>query len=98
MSISFCKHTSYKAITHIKSPKWSTQEILISTDAITPDIEHYVFQFSDESPRKKYGWFYLSGKSIRRHHTQKNGSGLVYVVPLSKREDFIPQTKCEHAD
>lgn len=94
----FCKHQKYKVIDWIKDPKWSTNEILISVDAIDPNTEHYLFRFANESPKKKYGWFYLEGKVIRRFHTQKNGGGMVYVVPLDRREDFTPLIKCEHGD
>ena len=91
-----CKHDNYKVIDHILEPKYSTQEILISTDAISPNIEHYLIRFSKPAPQEKYGWFYMSGKTIRRHKKQKNGRGEVYVVPLSKREEFIPNKTCEH--
>lgn len=94
--MTLCKHQKYKTITHIKSPKWSTDEILINVDAIHEDVEHYLIRFSDDSPQRKYGWFYMNGKVIRRFHTQPNGSGRVYVVPLSRREEFIPNKQCEH--
>ena len=93
-----CKHARYKVIDWIKDPKWSTDEILINTDAIDQNVEHYIIQFSNESPKNKYGWFYMSGKVIRRFHKQKNGHGWVYVVPMSKREEFTPIKKCEHGD
>lgn len=93
-----CKHSRHKVIDWIKDPKWSTDEILINVDAIDQNIEHYLFQFANESAKKKYGWFYMEGKVIRRHHKQRNGSGMVYVVPLSKRQEFEPIKVCEHAD
>ena len=94
--VTFCKHQRYKKIDWIKSPKWSTDEILINTEAVSPEIEHYLVQFTDESPKNKYGWFYMSGKVIRRHKTQPNGRGKVYVVPMSKREEFTPIKDCGH--
>lgn len=36
----------------------------------------------------------MSGKVIRRHKKQANGRGEVYVVPLTKREAFVPDKKC----
>lgn len=93
-----CKHDRYKVIDWIREPKWSTKEILINTQAIDPNTEHYLFQFVSPSPKNLYGWFYFSGKMIRRHKTQKNGSGQVYVVPLDKREEFEPIKQCEHGD
>lgn len=91
-----CKHSRHKVIDWIIDPKWSTGEILISVDAIDPNTEHYIIKFKSASAEKRYGWFYMSGKMIRRHKTQKNGSGSVYVVPLAKREEFTPVTDCSH--
>lgn len=94
--MTLCKHDSYKVIDWILEPKYSTQEILISTDAITTETEHYLIRFKKPSPQERYGWFYLSGAVIRRHKKKPNGRGSVYVVPLSKREEFIPNKECEH--
>lgn len=91
-----CKHEPHKVIDWIKSPKWSTDEILINTDAVSSNIEHYLIRFSDASPQNKYGWFYMSGKMIRRHKTQANGRGKVYIVPLGKREEFEQIKPCIH--
>ena len=91
-----CKHERHIVIDDIWEPKWSTKEILINVNKVLPDVEHYIIQFKNDSPKKVYGWFYLSGKVIRRHKKQRNGSGLVYVVPLSKREEFTPLQDCEH--
>lgn len=91
-----CKHEPHRTITHILSPKWSTNEVLISTDAVRPGIDHYLVQFKDESPKNKYGWFYLDRKTIEKSKTQPNGRGVVYCVSLDKRQEFEPITKCEH--
>lgn len=90
-----CKHEPHKVISWIKSPKWSTNEILIDTRAVEGH-ENLLIRFSDKSPQDKYGWFYMSGKMVRRHKTQKNGNGEVYVVPLGKREEFVQIKDCEH--
>lgn len=94
-----CKHEPHKTIDWIQSPKWSTNEVLIRTDAVTPRIEHYLVQFTDKSPKGRYGWFYISGKNIRKAKTQPNGRGMVYVVSLDKREEFTPisEKECIHA-
>lgn len=92
----FCKHQVYTKIDNIQSPKWSTDEVLISTARITDNTQHVLLQFTDESPKNKYGWFYLSGKVIRASKKQPNGRGEVYVVPMSKREEFEAITKCNH--
>lgn len=89
-----CKHRPHKVITEIKSPKWSTDEILIATDRVSDRIEHYIIQFEDMSPRKKYGWFYMAGKDIRKAKTQANGRGMVYVVSMKKRQPFVADKKC----
>ena len=91
-----CKHEPHKIIDWVKDPKWSTDEILINVDAISKDIEHYIIKFSNESPSKKYGWFYMSGAVIRKCKTQPNGHGSVYVVPMSSRESFEPLKQCKH--
>lgn len=93
--VSLCKHEVERIITHIKDPKWSTNEILIDTDLVR-GVEHVVIRFENPSAAEKYGWFYMSGKMIRRHRTQPNGGIQVYVVPLSKREEFAPIQVCKH--
>jgi len=89
-----CKHQDHTVIDWVLDPKWSTKEILLDVEKITK--EHNIIQFKNESAKNKYGWFYMSGKMIRRHHTQKNGAGQMYVVPLSKRQSFEPNKRCEH--
>lgn len=92
----FCRHLPHKVINTIKAPKWSTDQILISVDKVPEHVNDYLIEFSDESPKKKYGWFYLDGKVIRRSSKQKNGNGMVYCVDMSRREEFTPINKCEH--
>ena len=102
--VEFCRHQKYKAITHILDPKWSSLDILIDPYALDDNIEHYVIQFKNEEPteyseisaKEKFGWFYMSGKTIRSHKIQPNGRGKAYVVPLSKRKEFKPIKVCEH--
>lgn len=90
-----CEHEEgLHLITHIKDPKWSTNEILIDTNEARH--QHLVIRFANESPKKKYGWFYMDGGMVRRHRKQKNGRIEVYVVPLDKREEFEPINICEH--
>lgn len=91
-----CKHDSYKIVDWIKSPKWSSNEVLISTAAIHDDTENCLVRFTDPSPQKKYGWFYLSGKDVRSSPVRANGRGFVYAVPLDFREEFEPVLECEH--
>lgn len=104
-----CKHAKYKVIDDIKDPKWMTDEVLISVNKVHEDVEHYIIRFSNTKPiprfssvsaQEKYGWFYMSGKMIRRFHKQKNGNGMVYVVPMSRKETFEPikDCKCEQAE
>ena len=90
-----CKHQPHRVIDWIKAPRYHDNRILIDESKITPKIEHYIFRFTDEAPKKKYGWFYLSGKVIRRYGTQRNGRIMVYAVPLTKTEKFIPDKKCK---
>lgn len=89
-----CKHQPHRVIDNIRAPRYHDNNILISTKVVIPNIEHYIIRFSDESPKDEYGWFYMSGKVIRRHKKQANGRGEVYVVPLTKREAFVPDKKC----
>lgn len=93
-----CKHETHKVIDDIKAPKYSNQSIRINVNKVTDAVEHYLIQFQDESPKKEFGWFYMSGKVIRRHKIVPNGNGMVYEVPLSKREPFEQINPCEHAD
>lgn len=92
----FCKHHPHKVIDWVKSPKWSTDEILINVARVPESTNDYLIQFTDESPKKKYGWFYMDGKDIRRSPKQSNGTGQVYVVPMSKRQEWQPIKQCEH--
>ena len=91
-----CKHQPHKIIDWIKSPKWSTNQVLINTRAVSGTTEHYLVQFSDESPKKVYGWFYLSGANIRKSPIQTNGAGKVYAVSLGLSEPFTPDNNCVH--
>lgn len=102
-----CVHEPHRTLTHIKDPKWTTDEILIAVDDIKPSIEHYLIQFSNDkaiknfssvSAKEKYGWFYMSGKMIRRHKVRPNGGKEMYIVPMSKREVFEKVNPCEHMD
>ncbi len=88
-----CKHKVERVITDILDPKFSTDEVLIDTNDVK-DVENVVIRFKNEGSKKKYGWFYMSGKMIRRYRTQPNGRIMVYVVPLNKREEFTPIKDC----
>lgn len=92
-----CKHEPHLVVDWILDPKWSTNEVLIDVDKVGKH-ENVLIRFANLSPQKKYGWFYMSGKMIRKHKTQPNGRGTVYVVPLSKREEFEPIKQCGHSD
>lgn len=91
-----CKHEPHKVIDNILEPKYSTDSVRINVTKVTPDIEHYIIKFVKST--KYPDWFYMSGKEIRKHPIYPNGSGKVYEVPMSKRESFQPNNKCEHAD
>jgi len=90
-----CKHQPHRVITDILAPKWSTKEVLINVNKVSDKIDHYILQFVEESPKKVYGWFYLSGRDIRSSKKQPNGSGEVYAVKLSKSTPFIPDKDCK---
>lgn len=91
-----CKHQPHKVIDWILAPKYSNDTIRISVASVPETIEHYLIKFKDPSPAKQYGWFYMSGKMIRSQPKVPNGQGWVYEVPLSKREEFEPDYKCNH--
>lgn len=93
-----CKHQPHKVIDNILEPKYSTKSVRINVNKVTEYTEHYIIRFEKPGPQKEYGWFYMSGKMIRKHPIYPNGSGKVYEVPLSKREEFEPINNCEHAD
>lgn len=96
MAIKLCEHDDYTAITHIKEPKYSTNEILIDKEKVDRGGEHLVIRFAKEAPKEKYGWFYMSKAMVQKHRTQPNGRIQVYVVPLNKREEFIGIKNCKH--
>lgn len=89
-----CRHDQYRVINWIKEPKYSTDEVLIRTDAIYKDVEHYLIKFSQCNQYPD--WFYMSGALIRKGKKQKNGRGEVYVVSMASRETFEPIKQCEH--
>lgn len=89
-----CRHQPHKVFTHILDPRYSTNDVLIDARRISDKIEHYVLQFKSPGAQKQYKWFYLSGKTIRKSPTQKNGAGTMYVVPMYKREEFTPIKDC----
>lgn len=91
-----CRHQPHRVIRDIKAPKYSNKTVRINVDKVSPKIEHYLIRFSDGSPKKEFGWFYMSGKVIRRHRVVPNGRGRVYEVPLNKREAFIEDKDCVH--
>lgn len=90
---SLCKHDNYNLIDWIDEPKYSTKEVLINVKAIG-DTEHYLLQFQ-KAPSMP-GWYYINRRDIVNKRTQKNGSGMMYVVPLNLLDDFKPNNQCEH--
>lgn len=89
-----CKHMPHTVINWIKEPKYSTHEILISKDKVDAANEHLLIKFTNCPSIPD--WFYMSRKMVRKCRTQTNGNGVVYVVPLSKREPFVQIKPCEH--
>jgi hypothetical protein len=89
-----CRHANYHIIDWVREPRYHDDSILINTGAIIPGVEHYIIKFTNCNQYPD--WFYMSGKVIRRHHTQANGSSNVYVVPMGKREAFEPIKNCTH--
>lgn len=90
-----CKHEPHRVIDDILEPKYSTDSVLIAVYKVPEHIEHVLIKFQKHVPDYP-GWFYMSAKMIRKHPTQKNGRTTVYVVPMSKREEFEPIKQCEH--
>lgn len=95
-AMKLCKHERYRLVDWILDPKWSTEEVLINVKVVNKNIDHYLVKFVNESPAKKYGWFYLSRENIINSPTQSNGRGKVFVVDLNKREEFEPIKNCHH--
>ena len=91
---SFCVHQPHKIIADILEPKYSTDEVLISTSKVTEYTENYLIKFVNCN--KYPDWYWFSGAHIRKCKTQPNGRGTVYVVSMKDREDFEPITECDH--
>lgn len=89
-----CKHQPHTVINWIKAPRYHDDMVLLKKEAIDDGQEHLLVKFTEDN--KYPDWFYMSGKMVRRHKTQPNGSGTVYCVPMSKRESFEINDKCEH--
>ena len=95
--LKLCRHQKHKVIDHILEPKYSTDEILISVAAVPEDVEHFLIKF--KKCNKYPDWFYMSRNDIvKGTKKQPNGRGEVYCVPLSRRQEFTPNKRCEHAD
>jgi len=92
--MTFCKHQRHKIIDWIHQPKYSTDQVLIKTQAVSPEIEHYLLRFTNCN--KYPDWLYFSSKDILRRDKQKNGAGEVYLVPMSCAKPFTPLTHCDH--
>lgn len=89
-----CKHDKHRVIDHILEPKYSTDEILINVASVPDDVEHLIIKF--KKCNKYPDWFYMSAKVVRRFRKQKNGNGMVYVVPMDRREEFEALKECNH--
>jgi len=91
-----CEHDSYTTITKVLEPRYHDKSILISKETVDEANEHLVIRFAKETPKNEYGWFYMSKTMVQKQKLQPNGRILVYVVPLSKREEFIGIKNCKH--
>lgn len=89
----FCKHQPYRVF-EVWQPKWSTKEVLLNVNKYSDNIEHYLVKFT-KTPSME-GWYYVDRKTLKKCKTQKNGNGEMFILPLSKLEDFTPINKCEH--
>ena len=90
-----CKHANYTTINWIKSPKWSTNEVLIDKREIDQAENLILLEFTDPSPQKKYGWLVFDKKTSQESKTQKNGRITVYCVMLSKAKRLEKVTDCD---
>lgn len=89
-----CKHDNYTTIDWIREPRYHDDCILISKDKVDFAQEHLLIKFTQCN--KYPDWFYMSKKKVRKHRTQTNGKGEVYVVPMREREIFEPIKFCNH--
>jgi hypothetical protein len=91
-----CKHQPHTVIDWIKEPRYHDDHVLIRKESVDGGNEHLLIKFTACS--KYPDWFYMSRAVVRRHKTQGNGSGTVYVVPMGKRESLEIIKPCEHSD
>jgi len=70
-------------IIEVWQPKYSSQELLISTNKVSPG-DNYIKITKDKTYDGKL--LKIQGEEVIKYKTQKNGAGEVYCVPLSKFE------------
>lgn len=92
--MTLCRHDNYHKIDHIREPKYSTDQVLISVGHVDKGTEHYLIKFT--SCNQYPDWFYLDYATIHASKRQPNGRGEVYAVSMSQRQAFQPNNKCEH--
>lgn len=89
----FCKHTPHRVL-EVWEPRYSTKDVLINKNKISPTIEHYLLRFTKANSLKD--WYYFSGDTIRKSKEQKNGYGTCYIVDFSNPEIFNAPERCIH--
>lgn len=93
--MTLCAHQGHKTIDDIWEPLYHKDAGLNAVHKVPKDAEHFLIKFKKQVTDYP-DWFYMSGKMIRSHKTQRNGGTTVYCVPLNKREAFEPVKQCEH--
>jgi len=88
--VTLCKHAG-AAVHNIYEPRWHDRRVLLKVTAVH---DHNIVQFS-KSPTLP-GWYYVSGKTVRKYSKQSNGRIDCYAVPLSEFVPFEPKLHCEH--
>jgi hypothetical protein len=91
-----CEHDSYTTITKVLEPRYYDKSILLSKETVDSANDILVIRFAKQRPFEEYGWFTLDKKMVQKQPIQPNGRIMVYVVPLSKREEFIGIKNCSH--
>lgn len=94
-----CKHNGYKVIDNIRAPRYHDKKVLIGVYQLSKKNPDYIIRFTDikKDGTKQYPQDrYISGKVIKQHKKESNGTIDCYAVPMDKLEIIEYMPHCEH--
>lgn len=90
-----CKHIPLKTF-NILSPRWRDRRVLLAAYKVQENNK-ILFTGKDGASMGDQP-YYISGKEVKKHKKESNGTISCYSVPLDKLELLQISERCEHAD